>query len=190
MELRQILDLQLTQEEIEQMGSLLKSKNSPKIMYVMMRNFAGISDENTQFLMKTIPDLANVVIDRANARVTMKQKAIETLEAVMPAKGKPYPYGMFGVLTFILAQCNFMALYDPENAWRCLASRHMTGSPSNRMMIPVFREFVDQGEALWEDHAWMMLDQCGYGEQCRSMVRWCLDNREKWDDIRDEVPND
>lgn len=185
MELRQILDLQLTQEEIEKMGDLLKSRNSPKIMYIMMRNFAGVSDENVKFLMKTIPDLAETVIDRANSRVIMKQKAIETLEAVMPAKGKPYPYGMFGVLTFILAQCNFQELYDPDHTYICLASRHMTGSPSNRMMIPQFRKFLDKGEALWEDHAWMMLDQCGYGDECRNMVRWCLDNREKWDDITD-----
>ena len=147
----------------------------------MMRRFATESHENVKFLFSTITSLADTVIDRADAEVCMKQKAIETIEAVLPAKEKEWPYGMFGVLTYIVAQCNFMKLHEEDKF--CIASRLMRGSPANRMMIPPFCRFVDSGEAAWKDHAWIMLDQCGYGEDCRELVRWCQENRELWNDL-------
>ena len=66
MELNQVLDLQLTQDEVDMMAELLRSGNAPKILLLMMRSFASSSDENVKFLMKTITELANTTIDRAN----------------------------------------------------------------------------------------------------------------------------
>jgi len=181
MKLEQVLEMQLTAEELEAMGYLLRSGNSPKIMFFMMRKFAAKSHENFKFLVSTISSLANTVIDRADAEVCMKQKAIETIEAVLPQKEKEWPYGMFGVLTYMVAQCNFMKMHEDGN--ECIASRYMRGSPANRMMIPPFCRFVNLGEKAWDDHAWIMLDQCGYGEDCRELVRWCQENKELWNDI-------
>ena len=84
MELNQVLDLQLTQEETDKMAELLGSDNVPKILFLMMRSFASRSDENVKFLMKTITELANTTIDRANTAVLKKQKVIESMEAIMP----------------------------------------------------------------------------------------------------------
>ena len=183
MELNQVLDLQLTQDEVDMMAELLRSGNAPKILLLMMRSFASSSDENVKFLMKTITELANATIDRANTAVLKKQKVIESMEAIMPPGLARYPYGNVGVLTYILSQCNFKELYNPEQAYLALASRHMTGSPMGRMMIPQFKELLDKGDALWKDSAWLCIDLMGYGDECRDLVQWCLDNREKWDDI-------
>lgn len=183
MELNQVLDLQLTQEETDKMAELLGSDNVPKILFLMMRSFASRSDENVKFLMKTITELANTTIDRANTAVLKKQKVIESMEAIMPPGLDRYPYGNVGVLTYILSQCNFKELYNPEQPYLALASRHMTGSPMGRMMIPQFKELLDKGDALWKDSAWLCIDLMGYGDECRDLVQWCLDNREKWDDI-------
>ena len=188
MELNQVLDLQLTQEEVDMMAELLRSGNAPKILLLMMRSFASSSDENVKFLMKTITELANATIDRANTAVLKKQKVIESMEAIMPPGLARYPYGNVGVLTYILSQCNFKELYNPEQAYLALASRHMTGSPMGRMMIPQFKELLDKGDALWKDSAWLCIDLMGYGDECRDMVQWCLDNREKWDDIDNFQP--
>ena len=79
MELNQVLDLQLTQEETDKMAELLGSDNVPKILFLMMRSFASSSDENVKFLMKTITELANATIDRANTAVLKKQKVIESM---------------------------------------------------------------------------------------------------------------
>ena len=84
MELNQVLDLQLTQEEVDMMAELLGSDNVHKILFLMMRSFASSSDENVKFLMKTITELANATIDRANTAVLKKQKVIESMEAIMP----------------------------------------------------------------------------------------------------------
>ena len=165
------------------MAELLRSGNAPKILFLMMRSFASRSDENVKFLMKTITELANATIDRANTAVLKKQKVIESMEAIMPPGLARYPYGNVGVLTYILSQCNFKELYNPEQAYLALASRHMTGSPMGRMMIPQFKELLDKGDALWKDSAWLCIDLMGYGDECRDLVQWCLDNREKWDDI-------
>lgn len=188
MELNQVLDLQLTQEEVGMMSELLRSDNAPKILFLMTRTFASRTDENVKFLMKTITELANTTIDRANTAVLKKQKVIETMEVIMPPGLQRYPYGNVGVLTYILAQCNFKELYDPEHPYLALASRYMHGSPAGRMMVPQFKELLDRGEDLWKDSAWLLLDQLGYGDECRDLVRWCLDNREKWDDIADFQP--
>ncbi len=170
------------------MMELLRSGNAPKILFLMMRTFASRSDENVKFLMKTITELANTTIDRANTAVLKKQKVIESMEAIMPPSLTKYPYGNAGVLTYILSQCNFKDLYNPEQPYLALASRHMTGSPMGRMMIPQFKELLDKGDALWKDSAWLCIDLMGYGDECRDMVQWCLDNREKWDDIDDFTP--
>lgn len=170
------------------MAELLRSGNAPKILLLMMRSFASSSDENVKFLMKTITELANATIDRANTAVLKKQKVIESMEAIMPPGLARYPYGNVGVLTYILSQCNFKELYNPEQAYLALASRHMTGSPMGRMMIPQFKELLDKGDALWKDSAWLCIDLMGYGDECRDLVQWCLDNREKWDDIDNFQP--
>ena len=144
MKLEQVLEMQLTAEELEAMGHLLRSGNSPKIMFFMMRKFAAKSHENFKFLVSTISSLADT-------------------------------------LTYMVAQCNFMKMH--EDGHDCIASRYMCGRPANRMMIPPFCRFVESGEKAWDDPAWIMLDQCGYGEDCRELVRWCQENRELWNDL-------
>ena len=188
MKLNQVLELQITQEEKDMMAELLSSPNAPKIMYFMMRTFAAQSDENLKFVMNTIPELANTAIDRANVSVLKKQKVIESLEVILPPNLKRYPYGNAGVLTYIVSQCNFKELYDPEHAYLALASRYMTGSPAGRIMIQQFKELLDKGEELWKDPAWLCIDLIGYGDECREMIRWCLDNRDKWDDVDSFTP--
>ena len=183
MELNQVLDLQLTQEEVDMMAELLRSGNAPKILFLMMRTFAARSDENVKFLMSTITELANTTIDRANAAVLKKQKVIESIEAIIPPSMTRYPYGNVAVLTYVMSQCNFKELYDPERPYLALASRYMTGSPMGRMMIPQFKELLDKGDDLWKDSAWPCIDLIGYGDECRDLVRWCLENRDKWDDV-------
>ena len=130
------------------MAELLRSGNAPKILFLMMRSFASRSDENVKFLMKTITELANTTIDRANTAVLKKQKVIESMEAIMPPGLARYPYGNAGVLTYILSQCNFKELYNPEQPYLALASRYMTGSPMGRMMIPQFKELLDKGVTI------------------------------------------
>lgn len=183
MKLNQVLELQLTQEEKDMMAELLRSDNAPKILYTMMRIFAAQSDDNVKFILNTITEIASTTIDRANTAVLKKEKVIETLNVMLPPNLKKYPFGNAGVLTYVLAQCNFKELYDPENASRSLASRYMIGSPAGRIIIPQFKEFIDRGEDLWNDDAWLCIELLGYDDECRDMVRWCLDNREKWDDV-------
>ena len=181
MNLEQVLTMQLSKDELVMMSKLLESKSLPKIMYMMLKGFAKISDENTQFALKTIPEIANAVIDRAKAEVCKKQQTIRTMESVMPSL-KEYPYGMFGVLTYVLSECNFKEIYEKEPMF-CRASRLLTGSPAAKMMLPKFREFIASGDQLWEDHAWGQLDVCGYGNECRDLVKWCIANRSVWDDM-------
>lgn len=178
--LEQALDLELTQDEVEKMDSLLNSGASPKIMLLMLKMFAAKDDENAKFLLSTITEIANAVIDRANATVCMKNKVIETVGFVAEPL-KRYPHGPFGMLTYILSECNFKELYEKDPAFSS-TRRLMTGSRLGRMMIPLFREFIDLGEAAWKDFVWTNLDICGYGDRCRELVRWCMENRDKWDD--------
>lgn len=170
------------------MTELLRSENTPKIIFTMMRTFASRSDENVKFLVSTITELANATIDRANTAVLKKQKVIESMEAIIPPSMTRYPYGNVAVLTYVMSQCNFKDLYDPERPYLALASRHMTGSPMGRMMIPQFKELLDMGDAIWTDSAWLCIDLMGYGDECRDLVRWCLENRAKWDDVEDFTP--
>jgi hypothetical protein len=182
MELNQVLESQLTQEEVGMMSELLRSDNAPKILFLMMRTFASRSDENVKFLMSTISELANATIDRANTSVLKKQKTIETLEAIIPPNMDEYPYGYAGALIYVMSQCNFKDLYDPEHPYLALASRYMIGSPVGRLMIPKFKEFIDLGDELWKDGAWLCIDLLGFGDECRELVKWCIGNRGKWDD--------
>lgn len=179
---------QITQDEYIKISDLLHSERVKDIIEFMLVQYASFKEGTCTHLLSLIPSIAQQNIKRVNSELYLKQKAIETIECMIP-QDKPYPYGMAGVIAYVYSQFNFRKMYFDSK--ETLTSKHMVtasetlrGSPGARATIPLFKNYCDKCATRtdWEDdHFWMFVDS----EDCKEMVRWCIANKEKWDDLDD-----
>ncbi len=80
MELRQVLELQLTEEELDMIGRIKRSLNFPKILWFLIRSFVAKSGENVKFLFKNIFDIAELKQKLEDAKT---QVYAENVDVVM-----------------------------------------------------------------------------------------------------------
>lgn len=179
---------QITQAEYLKIKDLLNSPNVKDIMNFMVLQYSGCRDEYCNHLLSLIPSIAQSVINRKNSELYLKQKAIETVEQMIP-QNKQYPFGMAGVMAYVYSQFNFRKMYLDSK--ETLTHKHMVtaldslkGCSGARATVPQFKKYIDEcaNRDDWEnDHFWMFIDN----EDCKEMVRWCIANKEKWDDLDD-----
>lgn len=179
----------ITQEEYLKMSDLLHSENVHEIMKAMCIMYAGGSDHNCLKLLSMISDVAKSGFNTKEEEVRLYQKCTETLEYMVPTNNYQYPYGMFGVLTYVYCRCNFKKAYldaqdEFKNKTMVPVRRAMQGNPGAKATIPQFIEYINfcSNNPDWKnDDIWkspLLIDN----DNIKDMVEWCVNNRDKWDD--------
>ena len=179
----------ITIKEAEMASELLKSENVREIMDFMTAKYAAESATNCNHLLQRIPDIAAANIKRQESELFLRQKAVETIEFMLPSKAE-WEFGPTGAVMFVYCQCNFRKMWiesrQPELHKNMLtALQAMQGHPGIRATLPQFKKYVDEcreNPGGWEDS--LMWDQID-NEDCKEMVRWCIANKQLWDDMDD-----
>lgn len=182
---------QITQEEYLKISDLLHSENVHEIMKEMCYFYANDGEQNCLKLLSNISNIAKAGFDNKNKEVLLRQKCMETLEYMVPTKNYQYPYGMFGVLTYVYCRCNFKkAWQDSQDEFKhrimLTASRAMQGNPGAKATIPQFIEYIDfcSKNPDWKNddmiNSVILIDN----ENIKDMIDWCIHNRDKWDDLK------
>lgn len=180
---------QITQDEYIKMSDLLHSENVHEIMRAMCLMYAGGSEHNCLKLLSMISDVAKSGFKTKEEEVRLYQRCVETVEYMVPTKDYKYPYGMFGILTYVYCRFNFKKSYlDSKDEFKhrtmVSARRAMQGNPGAKATIPQFIEYIEfcSKNPDWEnDDIWtspILVDK----DSIKDMVEWCINNRDKWDD--------
>lgn len=182
----------ITQDEYLKISDLLHSENVKEIMQFMSVQYAGYRQEYCDHLLGLIPQIAQANVKRMADDLVLHRLAVNTLETMLPPNAT-YPFGNTGVVSYVYAECNFKRFWDESRGdfshkRMVTASTLLSGSPGARATLPLFREYIDKcsEDPNWEsDFMWSQLDN----EDCKAMVRWCIENRDKWDDMQPYLDN-
>lgn len=182
---------QITQEEYIKMSDLLHSENVHEIMKAMCIMYAGGSDHNCLKMLSMVSDIAKSGFKTKEEEVRLYQRCVETVEYMVPTNNYTYPYGMFGVLTYVYCRCNFKKAYlDSQDEFKhksmLTLSRALQGNPGAKATLPQFVDYIEfcsnnpdwKHDDIWESP--ILIDK----ENIKDMVDWCIQNREKWDDTQ------
>lgn len=175
---------QITQEEYIKISDLLHSDNVHEIMTTINICYAGTSSENCSRLLTMISEISKAALRKKDKEVLLNRKCVETLEYMVPNNYK-YPYGMYGVLTYVYCRCNFKQSYldsKDESSHKLMvkARRAMQGNPGAKAVLPQFIDYIEfcSKNPDWKnDSIWGMLES-----EVKDMTEWCIQNRDKWDD--------
>ena len=87
-------------KEAEMASELLKSENVREIMDFMTAKYAAESAINCNHLLQRIPDIAAANIKRQESELFLRQKAVETIEFMLPSKAE-WEFGPTGAVMFV-----------------------------------------------------------------------------------------
>lgn len=178
----------ITKDEFEKIQDLLHSEHVTDIMTCITTIYASYSNDTCNHLLSLIAKLSTANIKRMEDDLALKQKAVETLEYMLPA-GMTYPFGKAGAIAFVYSQMNFHKMWlnsrkEFTHTNMVTAAQFLRSSPGARATLPIFRQYIDECSANsnWKDD--VILNQFQNSDLI-DMIEWCIANRDKWDDMQE-----
>ena len=178
----------ITKDEFDKIQDLLHSEHVADIMTLMTTMYASYSNDTCNHLLSLIAKLSTANIKRMEDDLALKQKAVETLEYMLPA-GMTYPFGKSGAIAFVYSQMNFHKMWlnsqkEFTHSHMVTAAQFLRSSPGARATLPIFRQYIDECSTNpnWKDD--VMFTQFQTADLI-DMIEWCITNRDKWDDMED-----